>query len=142
MKKFTALFCCLMGIGALVFSQTPATKAIALEIHNVAVGSGTVYVSVSIGEGSYKAEKPDLTFEFAPASSILRQTITLPAGECVVNVYQDANNNGKLDAGFLGIPKEPVGISNWNGKGPPGNYNKHRININDISTATIHLHQL
>jgi uncharacterized protein (DUF2141 family) len=36
----------------------------------------------------------------------------LPAGEYAVAAYQDINGNGKLDRNFIGIPKEPVGVSN------------------------------
>jgi len=43
----------------------------------------------------------------------------LPPGQYAVTVYQDENGNRNLDAGFLGIPKEPVGASN-NPKGRMG----------------------
>lgn len=33
-------------------------------------------------------------------------------GRYAASVYLDENENGKLDSGFLGIPKEPVGASN------------------------------
>lgn len=36
----------------------------------------------------------------------------LDAGTYAVALYQDENSNGKLDANFLGIPKEPAGVSN------------------------------
>lgn len=36
----------------------------------------------------------------------------IPYGDYAVKVYQDKNNNGKLDTGFFGIPKEPYGFSN------------------------------
>jgi len=36
----------------------------------------------------------------------------LPSGRYAASVYLDENDNGKLDSGFLGIPKEPVGASN------------------------------
>ena len=43
----------------------------------------------------------------------------LPAGEYAVSVYHDENNNKKMDANFLGIPKEGVGASN-NARGHMG----------------------
>jgi 4,4'-diapolycopenoate synthase len=36
----------------------------------------------------------------------------LPPGSYAASVYLDENENGKLDSGFFGIPKEPVGASN------------------------------
>jgi uncharacterized protein (DUF2141 family) len=36
----------------------------------------------------------------------------LPPGNYAASVYLDQNNNGKLDSGLFGIPKEPIGASN------------------------------
>lgn len=40
----------------------------------------------------------------------------LPPGTYAVSVYDDLNGNHKLDRNFIGIPREPVGVSN----NPPG----------------------
>ena len=40
------------------------------------------------------------------------QFSNLPVGEYAVSVYHDENNNGDLDRGMFGIPKEDVGCSN------------------------------
>jgi len=121
------------------YSQT--TNTVTLEIRNVIADGGKLYVSVSLNEASFKASKPDLVFEFAPTSNIVRQTLQLPTDECAFTIYQDTNNNGKMDTNFLGIPKEPSGISNWGGKGPPGNYKKHKVNLNAIDTVRVELHK-
>lgn len=36
----------------------------------------------------------------------------VPPGNYAVSIYLDENENGKLDSGIFGIPKEPVGASN------------------------------
>ena len=38
--------------------------------------------------------------------------LLLPAGEYALSVFQDINDNGKLESNFIGIPKEPAGLSN------------------------------
>ena len=44
----------------------------------------------------------------------------VPAGDVAVLVYVDENGNDLLDKNFIGIPKEPLGISNnYRPKGPP-----------------------
>jgi outer membrane protein len=44
----------------------------------------------------------------------------IPAGEVAILVYVDSNKNGIIDKNFIGIPKEPLGISNnYRPKGPP-----------------------
>lgn len=36
----------------------------------------------------------------------------VPHGKYALSVFQDENENGKLDTGLFGIPKEPYGFSN------------------------------
>ena len=36
----------------------------------------------------------------------------IPAGFYAVSIFHDANNNGKMDTNFMGIPKEDYGCSN------------------------------
>ena len=36
----------------------------------------------------------------------------IPFGTYAISIYHDLDDNGKLDANFIGIPKEPVGFSN------------------------------
>jgi uncharacterized protein (DUF2141 family) len=38
--------------------------------------------------------------------------LLLPAGEYALSVFQDVNDNGKLERNFIGMPKEPAGLSN------------------------------
>jgi uncharacterized protein (DUF2141 family) len=42
----------------------------------------------------------------------LRIDTDLPPGTYAVSVYEDINSNHKLDHNFIGIPREPVGVSN------------------------------
>ena len=49
------------------------------------------------------------------ADSFLKKApleISLPVGVYAVSLYQDANNNGRLDTGTFGIPVEKYGFSN------------------------------
>jgi outer membrane protein len=44
----------------------------------------------------------------------------VPAGDVALLVYVDENDNGVIDKNFIGIPKEPLGLSNnYRPKGPP-----------------------
>ena len=125
------------------FSQTGNTKTITVEVQNVVVKGGTVYISVSLSEEAYKKRKPDKTSPFEPVGNVVRAEITVPTGDCVISVYQDRNGNGKMDNNLLGIPKEPVGITNWDGKVLPGSFSKLKVSITDkTQTIRITLHQL
>lgn len=125
------------------FSQTSDEKTVIIEVNNVIKNGGTLHISVSLCEEVYKKRIPDRSFQVFPADNVIRKEIVLPLGTCVINVYQDRNGNGKCDNNFIGIPKEPVGISNWNGKGVPGNFNKHKVDItNDAQTIIVNLYKL
>ena len=44
----------------------------------------------------------------------------IPAGEVALVVYIDENENGLIDKNFIGVPREPLGMSNgYRPKGPP-----------------------
>lgn len=116
-----------------VFSQTNEEKTVSLEIHNVITNGGRVYISVSTSETSYKNRVPEITFECEPSGNVIQTEITIPIGECVVNIYQDTNQNGKLDNGLFKIPKEPVGISNWNGRSVPGSFEKLKLTVDNTT---------
>lgn len=41
------------------------------------------------------------------------------AGEGAVSVFHDRDSSGTMRKNLLGMPREPVGTSGWNGKGRP-----------------------
>lgn len=47
-----------------------------------------------------------------PGAKQLRIDTDLPPGTYAVSVYEDLNRNHKLDHNLIGIPREPVGVSN------------------------------
>ena len=139
MKRIITVFFFLM-VGTLAFTQT---KTVSIEVRQVLKNGGTIHVSLSFSEETYKKRKPDRNIQLEPSDTVIKTEITVPTGDCVINVYQDRNGNGKCDNNLLGIPKEPVGITNWNGKGPPGSFDKLKVNITDTTqTIRIDLYQL
>lgn len=61
--------------------------------------------------------KPDKIFKQASYNARQGETAAvtfddLPAGTYAIAVFEDLNNNGKLDANFFGVPKEPYAFSN------------------------------
>jgi len=139
MKRIITVFFFLM-VSTLAFTQT---KTISIEVRQVIKNGGTIHISLSFSEETYKKRKPDRNIQLEPADMVLRTEIAVPTGDCVINVYQDRNGNGKCDNNLLGIPKEPVGITNWNGKGPPSNFDRLKVNITDTTqTIRIDLYQL
>lgn len=74
---------------------------------------GCVFVSP---EGFPNCEKGQGVILFsapADASSVTIPVAGVPAGQKVaVSLFVDVDNSKKLERGFMGIPKEPMGFSN------------------------------
>ncbi|MDR0706988.1 MAG: DUF2141 domain-containing protein [Treponema sp.] len=100
-----------------------------IEIDNVTINGGTIYVGIFFSEESYKKNKPERLFEIEPSHTTVRLDLQMTEGEYVIGIHQDSNGNGEMDYGVFGIPKEPYGLSNMTGK-IPGNYNTLRFRVN------------
>lgn len=77
------------------------------------------FKKIAFQEVKLKAEIDTVIFE-----------TNLPDGEYLVMLVHDINNNEKLDTSFIGMPKEPVGLNNYDGKGIPGKFKKHKFSVN------------
>lgn len=106
-----------------------------LTVSGVKPAGGTVYAAVFDSADGYRKNVPLRSLTLQPASPVVEATITLPPGEYVFSLYQDLNSNGKLDTNFIGIPREPVGISNYDGKGPPGGFDRQKVRISAAGMA-------
>jgi uncharacterized protein (DUF2141 family) len=106
-----------------------------LEINNVAVNRGLVYVAVYSNENDYKNERAYFSFIMESTAATLTYSLELPEEEYVVSAFQDTNNNGKLGTTIFGIPTEPVGKTNYNLRGAPGNFKKLKMPVNSNSTV-------
>ena len=64
----------------------------------------------------------------------------IPDGEFAISLYHDENNNGKLDTGWFGIPKEGYGCSNdaKGNMGPP-KYEDAKFQLTDNKSMVIKL---
>ena len=108
---------------------------IVVELTRVNINGGNVHVFVFSNENDYKKELPFTSFILESINNRLTYELNLPEGEYLISAYQDVNNNGKLDTGFFGIPKEPVGMTNYDGRGAPGGFNKLKVPVNRSTTA-------
>jgi uncharacterized protein (DUF2141 family) len=137
MKKLISFLFLGSVISAFCFTQTVNT--VTIEITNVVINGGKVYLSVCSTSENFKNGKPDFIFVLEAKDTVVFQEISLPNGEYLFSVFQDANDNGELDYGFFGVPKELVGMSNYFGKGYPSkSFDKQKILVNN-STGKIHV---
>ena len=104
----------------MMLSASPATFAgnnpgeLVIEIHGFESTGGTVMIDLYTSEDDY--DNDGNVFRKARFTVKEEETVWtfghLPQGVYAVKLYYDENNNGQLDTGFFGIPKEGIGFSN------------------------------
>lgn len=120
-----------------------AGNKVFVEIKCVQKSGGIVYISLFNSENAYNKKEVYLSKYIDPKESQVIVELELPFGLYLVSAYQDLNSNKKLDTNILGIPKEPVGISNYDGKGTPGKFDKHKVVVDqETKKITVTLHKL
>src|SRR5882757_8552190 len=95
----------------LLNSFFPGEVTMTVIAKNVQVGKGTVFVSIWNDEKTF-FKKPFVTKSLKADKATLDFSFDLPQGEYAISIYQDINDNKKLDLGIFNIPKEPVGFGN------------------------------
>ena len=93
-------------------AATAQAGTLTLDVAGVAAGRGPLVVAV-YDNGKDFLSKPLRTLKAAATGAATQ--VTLPdvkPGEYAVAVYQDLNDNGKMDKNLFGIPTEPTGMSN------------------------------
>ena len=112
--------------GCVLFAADIETN---ISLVNTTGKSGKIHVAIFDTSAGFK-KKDAMKRQTLPAGTS-NMSISLPAGEYVVSAYIDVNGNGKADASLIGIPKEPVGISNYDGKSIPGNFDRHKVVVGE-----------
>ncbi|NRB52627.1 MAG: DUF2141 domain-containing protein [Saprospiraceae bacterium] len=78
------------------------------------VGKGTILIAVYGSEADFDNNENAVAQGKVVVNKIgsYQTTLTdIPSGKYVIALFQDVNDNGKLDSNFLGIPKEPYAFS-------------------------------
>lgn len=102
---------------------------VTIKVNNILVSSGNVFITIFNSETTYKKGVPSKKYILQPTNEVLTFTEQIPEGDYVISAYQDVNNNNTLDTNIIGIPKEPAGISNYDGKSIPGGFEKLKIQV-------------
>ncbi|MCR5046847.1 MAG: DUF2141 domain-containing protein [Treponema sp.] len=128
-KKFIIAALALIMASNLSFSQKSQKRNVKLKVSNIGANAGNIIISAHNSEESFKKRKPCQTLNVKAQAPSVEIALSLESGEYVFCAYHDTNSDGELNAGLFGIPKEPFAFSNYDGKSPPGNFKKHKVNI-------------
>ncbi len=139
MKRSICILVVLLCLATVFASEIEAS----IVISGVAPGGGDVYVQMFNSEDSYKKGESFRSWVAEPSGTTVTLSSLMPAGDYYVMIFQDTNGNGELDTKLFGIPREPVGISNFNGRSMPGGFNKHKMRVDAVNPVIpVQLHRL
>ncbi|MBB5210161.1 DUF2141 domain-containing protein [Microbulbifer hydrolyticus] len=91
------------------------TANVKLTVSNIHSQVGKLYIAVYDSKDTFLGETKFFAEEVALENlkdGKLEVDLNLPYGQYAISVHHDNNANGKMDRNFVGIPKEPVGLSN------------------------------
>lgn len=99
------------------------TGILMVELRGLKDASGNVYIAVYDSDKNWLGDDVVMSKEVVIAEALdgelVRTELQLPLGEYALSIFYDRNNNGELDTNFIGMPKEPIALSN-NAKGKFG----------------------
>lgn len=142
-KKIVLLVLIQIVCGIFLFAEeTAAEKKLTVEITNVASEEGQIILAIYNSSENYDKRIAFQEVKLKPEIDTVIFETNVPDGEYLVMLVHDINNNGKLDTSFIGMPKEPVGLSNYDGKGIPGKFKKHKFSVNENTEIIIPLKEI
>lgn len=93
-----------------------ATGILTLEISGLTNAQGNIYIAVYDNEDDWLSEdvaaSKEVDIQSALSEDFVVTELVLPVGEYALSIFYDANGNGELDTNFIGMPKEPIALSN------------------------------
>ena len=120
MKLLSAIAALLIGsaVGSGASSVAVAAETVNLRViaTHLKTDQGKLYVWVYDKKDDWLSDRyrtqKSVTVAGNRDGDKLTVELLLPAGEYALSVFQDVNDDGKLERNFIGIPKEPAGLSN------------------------------
>ena len=116
MTKTIALLAALLAGATTLAAQAAGENNLRVTATNVTSDAGNIYVWVYDKKDDWLSDRYRTQAFVKVAGHRTGDRVTLelllPAGEYALSVFQDVNDNGKLERNFIGIPKEPAGLSN------------------------------
>lgn len=99
-----------------VATDAVANSTVQIELTGLESAEGNLFIAVYDSKktwlGDETVAQQKVVIVESREEGIVKAELQLPPGEYALSIFHDSNDNGKLDANFIGIPKEPVALSN------------------------------
>lgn len=142
-KKIVLMVLIQIVCSIFLFAEEAAEeKKLTVEITNITSEEGQIILAIYNSSENYDKRIAFEEVKLKPEMDSVIFETNVPDGEYLVMLVHDVNNNGKLDTSFIGMPKEPVGLSNYDGKGIPGKFKKHKFSVNENTEIIIPLKKI
>lgn len=130
------------AVPLLVAQEAAGAGALQVRITGFESTGGALAIALFDNAADYETQSNAVRRAWLEVSGaeVVWEVESLPAGEYALIAYQDTNGNREIDFRVLGMPKEPVGVSN-NARGvlgPPG-FDAAKFSVGNDGTAHQHL---
>ncbi|MFQ3193302.1 MAG: hypothetical protein ACI9N3_000114 [Colwellia sp.] len=124
----------------LLLSQHAVAADLTISISDVEKGKGHLMIALYKSEEDYKSGKASFhTKVEALNGKEIAVFENLADGEYAIKIYQDENDNNKMDFNMMGIPKEGYGFSNNVGMFGAPKYEEAKFLVKENTAITIDL---
>jgi uncharacterized protein (DUF2141 family) len=107
---------CIALFIAALFASAASASTLTVKVGNIDSEVGEINVAIYdnkddwLGDGT--VARGSIGAAEQAADGVVTLQFELEPGDYAVSVHHDDNDNGKMDTNFIGIPKEPTGLSN------------------------------
>ena len=124
----------------LLLSQHAVAADLTVNVSDVEKGKGHLMIALYKSEEDYKSGKASFQTKVAALNG---QEVAvfenLPDGEYAIKMYQDENDNNKMDFNMMGIPKEGYGFSNNVGRFGQPDYKEAKFTVKENTVIEMEL---
>ena len=107
-------FVCRFGFASLLIGSATQANVLRVDVRGIQNDHGAIYCQLFSGAEGFPRKVSKTTAVVRAQVQDGSATCAFPnaSPDCyAVAVYHDENGNGRLDRGFMGVPKEGVGVS-------------------------------
>jgi uncharacterized protein (DUF2141 family) len=124
----------------LLLSQHAVATDLTVNITDIEQGKGHIMIGLYASEDDYKSGKASFHLKVkAKNGKEVAVFENLPDGEYAIKIYQDENDNNKMDFNMMGIPKEGYGFSNHVGMFGAPEYKEAMFSVKENTAIDIDL---
>jgi uncharacterized protein (DUF2141 family) len=92
------------------------TGILTVEVSGLKDATGNVYIAVYNSDSTWLSDATVLSKKVAISDALdgelVRTELQLPLGDYALSIFYDKDDDGQLDTNFVGMPKEPIALSN------------------------------